>query len=250
MKLAALLVLLSSILLVSHTSYADSRTRLSYLVTQRGSYVFRASESTKVDNLGLALGRDFGTAGKSSALGFLGGEASIEIPIGVAAYTHLSTRWTETSLQLNSSNPEQRGVDAYLGVGVGLWAPLEGDWRAGVELGLRGRAWILREGPIENAGHGGFTLAARLESEKWEGLFELGAMAIGIATPAELGVQRDASTLRARVGYFTDSPKAGFAPFLEFFHTHRDYYATRLLAGETALFIDEAKLVLGIGWIL
>ena len=247
-KLAGLTLLIA--LLSVSVARADARVRVSYLITQYGGYVFPATDNAKVDNLGLTLGRDFGAAGKSSRVAFLGGELGLETPIGTSSYLQVSSRVSETSLRLSPASAEQSGVEALASLGLGFWAPITESWRAGLEAGIRGRKWLLEGGPLPSSGHGGFTVAARIESEKWEGLFELGAMAIGLGTPSELGVQRDASTLRARVGYFADSPRSGFSPFLEFFHTHRDFFATTLVANEPALFVDEAKLVLGLGWIL
>jgi hypothetical protein len=72
-------------------------------------------------------------------------------------------------------------------------------------------------------------------------------MAIGVGNPRELGIQRDSSTLRARIGHRFETDRFGIIPWVEFFHTHRDFFAATLLAGESSFFIDDAALSLGVG---
>jgi len=72
-------------------------------------------------------------------------------------------------------------------------------------------------------------------------------MALGFGVPTALGLQRDSSTLRLRAGWRAfRGPSLSLMPWLEFFHTHRDFYGATVLLGEPSLFVDEAILSLGL----
>lgn len=239
------LLLAAAILLGASRAGAveDPTWTLDLITSSRGGYVFAGSDATKISNLGLVFGKTYGAAGKSYAFRPYGLEVGGRLPIASPRYIHPSFRLVPMGLRLSPAHPEQDGWDAVLSIAYAFRAPITETVRAGLELGLRLRRWQLESGPIPGSSHAGIFVAALLEKGRWDLLFEAGLMGMGVGNPASLGLQRDSSTLRLQVAY----PVERFRPWIEFFHTHRDFYASQLLPGEDALFFDEAALSFGLG---
>ncbi len=227
--------------------HPNDRVELSFIAASRGGYVFPGSDSTKIGNFGLVTGKSYGQSGKSHAVRPYGFEADGRFALGQNSHVGSTFRLVPMGLRLSPSTVEQDGFDGFLTMAYGFLPEIGSGHRLGFDLGLRLRRWQLESGMFPNTTHGGFVVAARFESPTWSALFEAGLMAAGFGTPESLGVQRDASSLRARVTYRFETAAVDISPWLEFFHTHRDFYGATLLAGERSLFVDEASLLLGIG---
>jgi len=222
----------------------ERRIRLGWIGSLRGGYVFPGSEPEPAGNVGLVAGKDVGNASKSHALRPLGLELGADVPVGKSTYLQPSLRIQSAALRLTPASEEQQALDGMLTLSYGFLPRIGEHARAGFELGARLRRWQMESGPLPSMGHLGLTVALRYERPGWEALLEAGLMAIGQGVPDTAGVQRDSSTVRARLGHRIDLKNTVLVPALEFFHTHRSFYGSSLLAGETSFFADEAVLSL------
>lgn len=222
----------------------ERRIRLGWIGSLRGGYVFPGSEREPADNFGLVVGKDFGNASKSHALRPLGLELGVDVPVGQSMYLQPSLRIQSAALCLTPVSGEQEALDGMFTLSYGFLPRMGENARAGFELGVRLRRWQMESGPIPSTGHTGLIVAVRYERPGWEALLEGGLMAIGMGVPDTVGVQRDSSTVRARLGRRIALKNTVLVPAIEFFHTHRSFYGSSLLAGETSLFADEAMLSL------
>jgi hypothetical protein len=220
------------------------------MISSRGNYVFTASDTTRISNFGLVGGKVFGNSGHSYAIQPYGFEFEYryEPVVGMPIYFQAATRAVPTSLRLRPGVEEQDAWDAFATGSLVYESTISHDISAGFELGLRLRRWLLESGPIPDAGHLGVVGAVLVNVRPVDLLFEAGLMAIPSSVSPSLGVQRDASTLRVRADYHWKTDGPGFTPWVEFFHTHRNFYASSLIAGEPALFFDEAMLSLGVSY--
>ncbi len=243
-------VLALLVLTAAEDARAASRTRVSYIVSSRGNYVFPATEAEKISNLGLIAGKSYGSSGKAYAIHPYGLEVDYRYePVeGMPIYLAAVARAVPTAMRLRPGDAEQDGWDGLITGNLSYLSTISHSIRAGFDLGFRVRRWFLESGPMPDSGHMGLVVAVRIDVSQMEFLLESGLMALGGGTPASLGVQRDSSTLRFRAAHHISDDRDGLMPWIEFFHTHRDFYASQLIAGEPALFTDEAALSLGLSF--
>ncbi len=243
------LILTFSLYARAEPAHPDSTFTLSLVTASRGGYVFRGSDPTQISNVGLITGKNYSDAGKSYAFRPYGVELESRVPVTGASGSsfNFSARMVPMGLRLTPSHAEQSGVDGFITAAYGFLSELSPECFIGFDAGFRVRRWQLESGVLPSTNHAGLILVARVEGTHWNALFEAGLMGAGLGTPASLGVQRDSSTLRARVGYHFAKHPFQLSPWIEFFHTHRDFYGAALLPGEGALFVDEASLIFGVG---
>jgi hypothetical protein len=245
---ATFLILISSanVLAASQSPWLWSA---SYLLGIRNGYVFSGSNSEKVSQLGLLSGNDFAGAGRSARLRPWGMELEGNYRLSELGGPFLNFRIVPFGLQV-PGGPEQTGLDWFATLGYRVLVVSKDDTHIGFRVSLRARRWEIEDGPIPDSGHAGLGVEAFAELSRYFASVEAGLTAFNFGTPTSLGLPRDSSTLRLRGGYRFEFDSVSFVPALEFFHTHRNFYASSLIAGESAVFIDEVSLalILGIAW--
>ena len=218
---------------------------IGYFAAQRGSYVFPGSSDTEITNGGLVSGKSFEDSAKASEFFPYGLEASYQSN-GKAFTIGSRVSFMPTSIRLLETSDTQKGWNADVALSIGTPLQEADTLNLGGQLSFVYRNWTFESGNFsESSDNAGLTAGLLAQYRSWNAIVEAGVMAISLGNKEELGVQRDASTLRVRLAKeFGDH--FIWKPWIEFFHSHRSFFGTEVLPGETAMFVDEAMLKLGV----
>ncbi len=221
--------------------------RANYLIHSTGTHVFPGSDNSKVNLPGLALGQNFGNSATAYSFFPYGLELQAARKLEQNLDLIFDLRGTPTKLQLPGLET-QNGADLMLTSGARFSSSLNEETRFGVIPSARLRYWAVGgTGFPKGSGNLSATVAFFIEHHSWEILFEAGLAATGVSVPTQLGIQRDASTLRFRITKKLVCAEKNIFPMVEFFHTHRSFFGSTLITGENSIFIDQASLILGLG---
>jgi len=153
------------------------------------------------------------------------------------------------SVSLNRT--QQSGWDTFSTLGYGFAHQVHRAHQFEVDIGVRARGWLMQEGKMPSSGHMGAIIAAHYRLHGLHLLGEWGLMGLNVGVPERLGVQRDSSTLRLRIGYRIAHGRNLYSePWIEVFHTHRSFYGSRVQPLSPGFFWDQALASMGwqIGW--
>lgn len=215
--------------------------------TLRRGYVLYGDSAEQIPLGGLIAGQEpsagAGLANNALTLARLEAAASLDLGDGLAG--HVGVLGGAFQLQLTEDGTVHAGSDWNLDLGGSIARELAPDLGFEAVMAGRVRIWDLEDLPVH--GNVGLVLGVRPTYKRWSLFVESTLAAVWMTGLTDWGAQKDSSILRLRPEYTWHHDRLLLSAGLDYYHTHTEFFGTKLIPGQTAFMLDDFDLALVIG---
>jgi len=241
-----------SLLLLLPLAQASDRLDLSaaWRPTLRRAYVFYGDSTDQIPLGALVAGatpvEGSGLANSLTALDRF--EASARYRIGDGLAVQVGVLGGGFDVQFASDQPVHEGSDWNVDLGGSITRKFSEDLRFQTVMAGRVRVWALDDVPVH--GNVGIVLGVKPAWKGWSLYVEGTLAAVWLTDLTDWGAQKDSSILRFRPEYAWHVGDGRLTVGLDYYHTHSEFFGTKLIPGQDAFMLDDfdLALVVGGGW--
>ena len=217
--------------------------------TLRRAYVFYGDHTDQIPLWALVAGRDpVAGSGVANAFTELGRfEARARYGLTEDLHAMAAVMGGPMRLRLTEDGALHTGSDWNVDLGGSIGRGFNSDFYFETTMAGRVRAWSLDGLPLH--GNVGLVLAVKPMYKGLSLTVEGTLAAVWLTDLTDWGAQKDSSILRIRPEYTHHYQEWTFTGGLDYYHTHTEFFGSRLIEGQDAFMLDDFDLaaVIGVG---
>ena len=215
--------------------------------TLRRAYIFYGDHTDQIPLYALVAGEDpvegSGVANAVTELGRF--EAHVNYGLGDGLKLTAGVLGGPFEFALVPDGQVYAGTDWNVDVGGTIGRRFNDDFRFETTMLGRVRAWDLDGLPLH--GNVGIVLGVKPEYKGMSLYVEATLAAVWLTGLTDWGAQKDSSILRIRPEYTWHTHGFALSAGLDYYHTHTEFFGSKLIEGQDAFMLDDFELALALG---